>query len=189
MGRQIVKKIGILVLMFSLALFGIRSDVYGDESIASAPNWKEVYAHSGDCRIAFPSIPQMMQQHLKLDEQGKRLTYDLYLAPYRDSAICLLLIAHYPSPIKRGSELAGLEGLLKGIIAHHPENQLVFAEVSEFLGVPSVSFLIQSGKNYFRGQAFMAGSKLYLIAMEGKKQQFEESIFLHFSKTFKLVVP
>jgi hypothetical protein len=128
----------------------------------------------------------MVQQSLKMTEDGLRLNYDVYLAPFEDKGVCLLLIAQYPLPIAPGHEMAGLEGLLNGIIGHNAENQLVFAKVIDLKGIPAVDFLVQSGTNYFRGLAFMSGNKLYLIAMEGKKGTLDEKTFGRFSSSFQL---
>lgn len=191
MSRKTTKKIGLWLLV--LALFAIhllcRSQVMAQET-AVVSVWKEVYARTGDCRISFPSLPQMFQQTLKLDEAGsKKLTYDIYFAPYLDRGICLLLIAQYPSAVKSGQEVAGLEGLLKGIVGHHADNKLVFSEMTESNGFKTLNFLIESGKNYFRGQALMVGNKLYMLAMEGRKQSFEESVFKRFTDSFQLLIP
>ena len=83
--------------------------------------------------------------------------------------------------------MLGLQGLLKGIIGQHPENQLVFAEMIQIQGFPALNFMVESGKNFFRGQAVMVGGKLYLIAMEGVKLRFEESTFQRFLQSFQLI--
>lgn len=188
MNRESTKKIGIWLLILSLFAIHVfcRSQVQA-ESIQST--WKEVYARSGDCRISFPALPQLFQQNLKLDEAGKQLSYDIYLAPYLDRGICLLLVAEYPTSLPKGQEIVGLEGLVKGIVSHHAENELIFAELIEMQGFPALNFLIRSGKNYFRGQALMVGNKLYMIAMEGRKQYFEENTFQSFLQSFQLLIP
>jgi len=189
MSRISTKKIGFWLMigaLFAVHLF-FRSQAHAD--IPAKGAWKEVFSRTGDCKISFPSLPQMFQQSFKVDEAGKRLTYDIYLAPYQDRGVCMLLIAQYPMPLTGGHEIAGLEGLLKGIVGQHPENQLMFAELIDLHGFPALTFLVQNGKNYFRGQAFMVGNKLYLVAMEGGKQNFEEAIFQRFLKSFQLLVP
>ncbi len=185
MSREITKKIRLWVLVFALfaAHVFFRSVAHAEEG----DSWKEVQARSGDCRISFPALPQMIEQSFKVNEAGMRLSYDVYLAPYLDRGVCLLLVAQYPAPLAKGHETAGLEGLLRGIIGQHPENQLVFAELLDMSGSPALTFLVQSGKNYFRGFAVMVGSKLYLIAMEGRKQHFEEAVFQKFFKSFQLI--
>ena len=129
----------------------------------------------------------MVQQSLKLSESGHRLNYDIYLAPFEDKGVFLLLIATYPMPLSGGQEVMGLEGLLKGIVGHSPDNSLVFADLVEYNGHHAVNFLVQSGKSYFRGQALMVGNKLFLVAMEGKKGTMEEKIFTRFLKSFQLL--
>jgi hypothetical protein len=185
MNRETVKKIGLwlLVIALSAAHVFFRSQAH---AVPATP-WKEIYSRSGDCRISFPVLPQMVQQNLKLNSAGMQMTYDIYLAPYKDHGICLLLVAQYPMELSPGHEKAGLEGLLKGIVGQHPENELIFSEFIEQQGIPAINFLVQSGKNYFRGQALMVGSKLYMIAMEGTKQHFEESVFQLFLKSFSLI--
>lgn len=156
---------------------------YGDiDSI-----WKKTYAKGGDCHIDFPSPPQLVQQSMKVSEAGHKLLYDIYLSPFQNRGVFLLLIATYPGTLNEGSENIGLEGLVKGIVSHHADNQLVFSDFVEFMGRPAVNFLVQSGSNYFRGQAIMVGNKLYLIAMEGKKGELDEKVFGRFMKSFKLL--
>jgi hypothetical protein len=179
------KKIGIWLL--ALALFAtqvlLRSSAHADE----VSSWKQIYAITGDCRISFPTVPKMLQQALKVSEDGDHLTYDVYLSPLNEKALCLLLVAIYPFPLKSGQELAGIEGLLSGIVGHHPDNKLVFAKLIDHKGIPVVDFLVQSPSSYFRGHALMKGNKLYLIAIEGKQGELNEKTFRDFSSTFSLV--
>jgi hypothetical protein len=166
--------LSIALLVFSSTLFG-------------GASWKSTYAKSGECHIEFPSPPEMIQQSMQVSEAGHRLLYDIYLAPFQDRGVFLLLIATYPGPLNQGNEMAGLEGLVKGITSHHMDNQLVFSNSVEFLGLPAINFLVQSGANYFRGHAFMVGNKLYLIAMEGRKGELDEATFNRFMNSFKFL--
>jgi hypothetical protein len=148
--------------------------------------WKQTHAKGGSCSIDFPTTPQIVQQSMNVSEAGHKLLYDIYLAPFQDRGVFLLLIATYPGQLEGGHESAGLEGLVQGIVSHHLDNQLVFSNFVEFMGVPAISFLVQSGSNYFRGHALMVGNKLYLIAMEGKKGDLDEKTFNRFMQSFKL---
>lgn len=184
MRKELVKKLGIWFLAFSLLATHIflQSVAHADEG----SSWNLMISRTGDCRIHFPARPQMVQQSFQVSEDGTRLHYDVYLAPFEDKGVCLLLIAQYPLPVVPGNELAGLEGLLNGIIGHSPDNMLSFAKVIDVGGVPGVDFLVHSKSNYFRGIAFMIESKLYLIAMEGKKEFLNEKVFGKFSNSFQL---
>lgn len=184
MNKVLVKKIGIWFLALSLFAFHLffRSVAHAD----TGSSWKKIFAKSGECHISFPSTPQLIQQTLPLADGVNRLTYDVYLSPHEDKGVYLLLIATYPTPVSGGHEVAGLEGLLSGIINHNPENELVFADLVELMGVPAMNFLVEGGNNYFRGQALMVGNKLYLIAMEGVREHMDESAFNRFIKSFKI---
>jgi hypothetical protein len=184
MNKLIVKKVGIWFLAFSLFAFHILS-----RSVAHAdvgPSWNKTFAKAGDCHISFPTTPQMIQQTVPLADGVNRLSYDVYLAPHEDKGVFLLLIATYPGALAAGNEIAGLEGLLSGIVNQNPENSLVYADLIDHQGHVAVDFLVQGGNNYFRGQALMVGNKLYLIAMEGLKGKMDESVFNRFLKSFKL---
>ena len=184
MRKEAVKKLGIWFLAFSLLAthIFIQSVAHADEG----NSWNLTVSRTGDCRIHFPSRPQMVQQSFQVAEDGTRLNYDVYLAPFEDKGVCLLLIAQYPLPVVPGNELAGLEGLLNGIIGHSPDNALAFAKVIDVSGVPGVDFLVHSKSNYFRGMAFMIESRLYLIAMEGKKEFLIVTVCSRFSQSFHL---
>lgn len=186
MKKEATKKLGIWALAISLFIAHLffRSVAHADTG--SGTGWKQIYTKSGECLISFPAPPQLLQQVLNLAE-GKKLLYDVYLAPFENKGVCLLLVATYPAPLSKGHEMAGVEGLVKGIVSHHPDNKLVFAELIDIGGHPAVNFLVQSGTNYFRGQALMVGSKLYLIAMEGLNESREENVFLRFVKSFQFV--
>lgn len=183
MKSLVSKKIGIWFLAFSLffAHFVLRNVAHADTGSA----WKQMYAKGGECSISFPSPPQMITQTLNLPEGGK-LFYDIYLAPFENKGVFLLLVATYPGALTTGHELAAVEGLMQGIVAHHPGNTLEFAEEIQVDGHLGMTFLVKSDSSYFRGQAIMVGNKLYLIAMEGKKSSLEENTFSRFVKTFQI---
>lgn len=184
MNKTLAKKIGIWFLAFSLFAFHLlfRSVAHAD----SGPSWQKIFAKSGECHISFPTAPQMIQQTLPLADGVNRLAYDVYLAPHEDKGVFLLLIATYPMPLTGGHEMAGLEGLLSGIVNHNPENELVYADLVDVMGHPAVDFLVEGGKNYFRGQALMVGNRLYLIAMEGLKGKMDEGAYKKFIQSFTL---
>jgi hypothetical protein len=184
MNKPMLKKIGIWFL--ALSLFGFHLFFRTVAHADSGSSWPKTYTQSGECNICFPSTPQMIQQTLPLADGMNRLSYDVYLAPHEDKGVFLLLIATYPAPLTGGHEIAGLEGLLNGIVNHNPENKLVFADLIELHGHPAVNFLVEGGNSYFRGQALMVGNKLYLIAMEGLKGQMDESVYMQFQRSFKL---
>lgn len=185
MNRTIVKKIGIWFLAFSLFAFHLlfRSVAHAD---TRGHSWQKTFAKTGECHISFPTTPQMIQQSLPLADGVNRLTYDVYLAPHENKGVFLLLIATYPMPLGEGHEVAGLEGLLNGIVSHNAENELVFADLTELYGHPAMNFLVEGGSSYFRGHALMVGNKLYLIAMEGHKGQLDEAVYSRFLQSFKL---
>ena len=184
MKKELAKKVGIWVLAATLFLAHLffRSVAHADPG----PSWKQIFAKGGECQISFPSAPQLIEQSLKIAGSDDHLKYEVYLAPFEEKGVFLLLIATYPQAIPAGHEVVGLEALLRGIISHNPDNALVFAEVLDASGKPAINFLVQSGTSYFRGHALMTGNKLYLIAMEGYKGTMEEKVFARFVKSFKL---
>jgi hypothetical protein len=186
MRKEIAKKVGIWVLAFALFAAHVFFRTVAHAETGSDSTWKKMNAKNNECCISFPSAPQMIQQSLPLADGTQKLNYDVYIAPFEDRGVFLLLIATYPSPLPGGHEMAGLEGLLNGIVGHHPDNQLVFADLTKLGGHPAVNFLVQNGRSYFRGQALMVGNKLYLIAMEGIRDELDEKTFTKFLKSFQL---
>jgi hypothetical protein len=182
------KKVGIWCLAIFLFVSHVllRAAYAGEVPVDAAP-WKEMRTQSGDCRISFPSVPKMIQQSLNVSDKGHKLLYDVYLAPLKGQSLCLLLVATYPFPLKEGHEIAGLEGLLRGIVGNNVGNKLVFANVIEHKGHPVVDFLVQSPTSFFRGHALMVDNKLYLIAIEGKQGELDEKAFNKFAESFSLM--
>lgn len=183
MNKIRIKKVGIWFLAISLFAFHVLFRTVGH---AAEADWKQIFTKGGECQISFPTTPQVIQQNLPLADGVNRLTYDVYLAPHKDQGVFLLLIATYPMALPGGHEVAGLEGLLNGILNHNPDNRLVYADLIELQGHPAMNFLVEGGSSYFRGQAIMIGSKLYLIAMEGVRGKMDEASFNRFLKSFQL---
>ena len=177
------KKAGIWIFILTLFMVHVffRSNAYASEGM----QWRETETKKGECCIEFPTAPQLMSQAIDLPE-GKQLVYDVYLSPHDTKGVFLLLVATYPVSLNKAHESAGVEGLLKGIIGHHPDNELIYSEFTEVDGQIAMNFLVQNGVNYFRGQAFMKENKLFLIAMEGKKEFLQEGIFSRFASSFRL---
>lgn len=184
MSRTKFKTVGIWFLAFSLFAFHVLFRTVGHAD--DGAGWREIFTKQGECNISFPCTPQMIQQSLPLADGVNRLSYDVYLAPHEDKGVYLLLVATYPAPISGGHEVAGLEGLLSGIVNHNPDNQLIYADLTQLNGHPAMDFLVEGGKSYFRGQATMVGNKLYLIAMEGLKGKLDEAAYIKFLKSFKI---
>ncbi len=184
MNKVRMKKIGIWFLAFSLFAFHV---LFRSVGHADQMGWQTVFAQGGECHISFPTTPQMIQQSLPLADGVNRLSYDVYLAPHGDKGVFLLLIATYPTPLSGGHEVAGLEGLLNGILNHNVENQLAYANLTQLQGHTAMDFLVEGGTSYFRGQAVMIGNKLYLIAMEGMKGKLDDAAFSQFLKSFKIL--
>ncbi len=183
MKKESVKKLGIWLLAIGLLVVHIlfRSTVHA----APVEQWKQFFSQDGACSISFPSEPTLVQQSLRVAD-GQMLKYDIYLAPFEEKGVFMLLVATYPQTLPGGYEVAGLEGLLKGLVGHNVENKLVFANLVDYAGRPAMNFLVQSLSNYFRGQALMSGNKLFLIAMEGRKSELDEKAFTRFLESFKL---
>ncbi len=183
MKKESVKKLGIWLLAIGLLVVHIlfRSTVHA----APVEPWKQFFTQDGGCSISFPSEPTLVQQSLRVAD-GQLLKYDIYLAPFEEKGVFMLLVATYPQTLPGGHEVAGLEGLLKGLVGHNVENKLVFANLVDYAGHPAMNFLVQSLSNYFRGHALMSGNKLFLIAMEGRKADLDEKTFSRFLESFKL---
>lgn len=186
MNGQRIKKVGVWLLALSLFAAHI---VFRTAAHAAEPNndkeWSQVVPRAGECTISFPANPEVSRQRLPIGS-GKTLDYDVYVAPVEKEGVCLLLIAHYPMQLAKGQERAGLEGLLRGLVGHNPENKLLFAKMFQLQGKLAIDFMIESGDHIFRGQALMVGNKLYLIAYEGRGQTFQEAGFQKFATSFKL---
>lgn len=185
MKKEITKKAGIWFLAFVLFMAHLffRSLAHAGEG----SEWTQIYAKGGDWYIAFPSTPQKIQQSLKLPDSDQPLHYDMYLAPFENKGIFLFLVATHPLPPSPGREIAGLEGFLKGIVGHHPDNRLVFARFVMVGKKPAIDFLVESKARYFRGQVLMVGNRLFLIAMEVHQGKVDEKVFARFAESFQFV--
>ena len=58
MHREKLKTIGLWILTIAL----IAAHIFFRSQAQAETVWKEIYTRSGDCRISFPSLPQMVEQ-------------------------------------------------------------------------------------------------------------------------------
>ncbi len=143
------------------------------------------YILCGGCKVGFSAEPQVIRETMDLAKSRGQLSYEVYRSKMVNGSESLLLVASYPEPVAPGQELKGIEGFIKGVVGN--DNQLVFAHLTSVEGKEAVDFLIESPTSYFRGLVLMVGSKLYLIAMEGRLGSLDESAFERFSGSFSLV--
>jgi hypothetical protein len=148
--------------------------------------WHKVQSRRGECSVFFPQIPEHKEHVVKVSESGDMLHYALYLAPFDAEGICLLLVATYPFVFEKGQEGLGLQGLVRGIVGQHPDNQLLFARPATIEGHSGIDFLVRGGVSYFRGQAVIIGHQMFLLAFEGRSQIVNEEGFQTFFQTFKI---
>src|SRR3990167_8604723 len=179
MKKEAMKKIGVWLLAVGLVLSHVFLTSTAARADESSQGISRFEAKGGECSIVFPATPALIQQNVKVSE-GHYLSYDMYLVPLEERGIFMLLVATYPFPLSGGHEVAGLEGLLRGIVGHSPDNKLIFANLAKHSGHPAMDFLVKSVSNYFRGYAVMIGNKLFLIAMEGRQSAMDEKIFSQF---------
>ena len=151
MTKESMKKLGIWFLAISLFMAHIlfRSALHANEGTT----WKQTHTQSGECQIAFPTVPQLVKQSVKLSEEGHRLNYDVYLAPFEDKGVFLLLVATYPMALPSGDEMTGLQGLVKGIVGHSPDNRIVYAKETKEGGCHAPVFhLVGEKKGVYRNR-------------------------------------
>ena len=161
MKKESVKKLGIWLLAIGLMVAHI---IFRSTAHAEAPDdaWKQFYTQDGRCSISFPGQPTLVQQSLNVAD-GQRLNYDIYLAPFEDKGVFMLLVATYPHSLSGGHEVAGLQGPLKGIVGHNIANNLVFANLVDHSGRPAMNLLVQ-GHDYK-----IIAEKLFLSAHTVRK--------------------
>lgn len=156
------------------------------QSTESFGSWRTFHSVSGKCTIAFPEQPEHVHQRLPMSEEGYDLNYDVYIAPHKQEAVYMVLIAQYPPFVSPEHSDKGLESFLNGILSQNPNNRLIFADLTEVNGYKALDFFIQTKGVYFKGRAVMAKSSLYLIAMECESQNYQESHFTYFINSFEL---
>ena len=80
-----------------------------------------------------------------------------------------------------------LESFLNGLVTQHPDNTLIFADLTEVNGHKALDFFIESKGVYFKGRAIMAENNLYLLAMECEVTNYKEGNFNYFINSFELI--
>lgn len=151
-----------------------------------ADSWTDFHSVQGKCSVSLPENPEHVRQLLPMPEEGYNLQYDVYVAAHEQKAVYMMLIAQYPPYVTEQYAEQGLESFLNGILSQNPNNQLVFADLTEVQGFKALDFFIQTGGVYFKGRAIMAQNNLYLLAMECEQGNYLDGNFTHFINSFNL---
>lgn len=178
--------------IFTLATFAFAENEVAAVAVKPAnekesyESWKKFHSVSGKCIIAFPGAPEHVKQTMTLEEDEYDMQYDVYVATEQNKqAVYMVLIAQYPSYVNESYAELSLESFLNGILTQHPNNQLVFADLTEVQGHKAMDFFIKTKGVYFKGRAIMAGSNLYLLAMECEGEHFKEKQYNFFINSFE----
>jgi hypothetical protein len=150
-------------------------------------HWKKFHSVPGKCAVAFPGAPEHVKQTMKLEEDNYDMQYDVYVATEGEKqAVFMVLIAQYPPYVNESCAELSLECFLNGILTQHPSNQLIFADLIEVQGHKGMDFFIKTKGMFFKGRAVMAGSNLYLVAMECEEGNYKDNQFNYFISSFEL---
>ena len=150
-------------------------------------SWKKFHSVTGKCMVSFPGTPEHVKQTMSLEDDEYDMQYDVYVATEQNKqAVYMVLIAQYPPYVNESYAELSLESFLNGILTQHPNNQLVFADLTQVQGHKAMDFFIKTKGVYFKGRAIMAGSNLYLLAMECEGENFKENQFKYFIESFEL---
>lgn len=157
-------------------------------NIEECKEWKNFHSVVGKCKVAFPDTPEHVKQTMTLEEDDYNMQYDVYVsADKSQQAVFMVLIAQYPPYINETHAEKSLECFLNGILSQHPNNQLVFADLIECQGHKGMDFFIKTKGLFFKGRVVMAGSNLYLVAMECEEGLYKDNKFNYFINSFELV--
>lgn len=162
-------------------------DKNAERPAASMQHWKKFHSVPGKCIVAFPETPEHVKQTMKLEEDDYDMHYDVYVATeLNKQAVFMVLIAQYPPYVNESCAELSLECFLNGILTQHPNNQLVFADLVDVQGHKGMDFFIKTKGMFFKGRAVMAGSNLYLVAMECEEANYKDHLFQYFISSFEL---
>lgn len=148
--------------------------------------WQKFQSAPGKCEIAFPVTPEHVRQKMTMPDEEYDMAYDVYIAAQGKEAVYMVLIAQYPPFVDDQYAELSLESFLNGILNQHPNNELVFANIVNVQGNKGMDFFIRTNGVYFKGRAVMAGSNLYLLAMECEQNNYNDGDFSYFIDSFSL---
>ncbi|PCI96139.1 hypothetical protein COB11_00225 [Candidatus Aerophobetes bacterium] len=191
-------RVALVALLLSFTAIGV-SGIKGEAEIVPVvskrnvsnkedlSSWKKFHSVTGKCVVSFPGTPEHVKQTMNLEDDEYNMQYDVYVATEQDKqAVYMVLIAQYPPYVNESYAELSLESFLNGILTQHPNNQLVFADLTEVQGHKAMDFFIKTKGVFFKGRAIMAGSNLYLLAMECEGENFKENQFKYFIDSFEL---
>ena len=173
------------VCLIGMSPLGFSADAAPSKEAVSKA-WSKIESKQGKCTMNFPSDAEHVSETMKLDEDGTELKYDAYISASDAETVFMLLVAEYPDFVDDEFSQMSLEAFLNGILAHGASTQLLFADLVLVQGHQGMDFFIKTGSNYFKGRAVMVKNQLYLMAMECKVVNYNESHYDKFVNSFLL---
>ncbi len=155
-------------------------------SVILLKDWHKIESMQGKCSMDFPAKAEHVAETMKIDEDGTELKYDAYISSSEAESVFMLLVAQYPDFVDEEFAQMSLEAFLNGILTHGAGSQLLFADLVLVEGHEGLDFFIRTGANYFKGRCVMVKNQLYLMAMECKVSDYDETHYEKFVGSFLL---
>lgn len=165
------------------ALFGAKLKV----PQADYGQWKKIYSEECKLSVRMPRAPDHFKQKMPMTtDQTKELQYNVFVADRERKEIFMVLVAEYPGIVGKENASKNLEHFLNTLIAQNPKNRLLFADLIDFQGHPSLDFFIRTDAVYFKGRAIQTQTTLYLLALECEIPNYQEDNYKYFIESFEL---
>ena len=91
-----------------------------------------------------------------------------------------IVVANLPQAIIKSKQKISLEGFLKGVLSGGPEKKLIYADKVKIKGKKALDFFIEGSGALFRGYVVVRGARIYLLAMESSKDNYDNRAYARF---------
>lgn len=157
------------------------------ESSEPLAEWKKFEPTSGKFIVKLPSIPQYAIDVVNVPNTDIKRWYEIYVAEQLDGSVYMInLITYHPDfDLSNTKEL--LHNVVNEVVSSNLNNHVIEIKDLTFEGRQAVSFFIKNQTLQVKGEAFLVGGTVYLLAYTGNKVNFKDNDYETFIKSFELL--
>lgn len=148
-------------------------------------SWQPFTSERDHFSAAFPTLPQEASHAIHVPGTEDKAVLNMFVSESPNGTIVSVRVVTYPKGEKNPEDI--MKQTMEGMMAANEESVLRDIREDDFRGHTALEFAIQNPDVHILGQSFFKEDTEYTLIYLSRLDQFDEEIFKHFVKTFKLL--